>query len=213
MRKRFIYALDTLSINGHDITDHGSNTLQLKATMSDNAQLNATYIGGLNLKKGTHQLNAKLTGLQLVPFSAYTEHLFAYPIENGELALQIAADVNNGQLNSNNKITITDLQIGKKAKRSKAKYKNIPLKLGVDMLKSAQGIVLLDVPVKGDVTSPKFKLGKVVGRALAKVFLGPLMGVRDNRELITPDEAEELLEVLGEDTLQLDTIAKTDTIE
>ena len=213
MRKRFIYALDTLSINGHDITDHGSNTLQLKATMSDNAQLNATYIGGLNLKKGTHQLNAKLTGLQLVPFSAYTEHLFAYPIENGELALQIAADVNNGQLNSNNKITITDPQIGKKAKRSKAKYKNIPLKLGVDMLKSAQGIVLLDVPVKGDVTSPKFKLGKVVGRALAKVFLGPLMGVRDNRELITPDEAEELLEVLGEDTLQLDTIAKTDTIE
>ena len=213
MRKRFIYALDTLSINGHDITDHGSNTLQLKATMSDNAKLNATYIGGLNLKKGTHQLNAKLTGLQLVPFSAYTEHLFAYPIENGELALQIAANVNNGQLNSNNKITITDLQIGKKAKRSKAKYKNIPLKLGVDMLKSAQGIVLLDVPVKGDVTSPKFKLGKVVGRALAKVFLGPLMGVRDNRELITPDEAEELLEVLGEDTLQLDTIAKTDTIE
>lgn len=213
MRKRFIYALDTLSINGHDITDHGSNTLRLKATMSDNAQLNATYIGGLNLKKGTHQLNAKLTGLQLVPFSAYTEHLFAYPIENGELALQIAADVNNGQLNSNNKITITDPQIGKKAKRSKAKYKNIPLKLGVDMLKSAQGIVLLDVPVKGDVTSPKFKLGKVVGRALAKVFLGPLMGVRDNRELITPDEAEELLEVLGEDTLQLDTIAKTDTNE
>ena len=71
------------------------------------------------------------------------------------------------------------------------------------MLKSAQGIVVLQVPVKGDVTSPKFKLGKVFGRAVAKVFFGPLMGIRDNKELISPNEREEMLEILGADTLEL----------
>ena len=81
------------------------------------------------------------------------------------------------------------------------------------MLKSAQGIVVLDVPVKGDITSPKFKLGKVVGRAIAKVFFGPIMGVRDNRKLISSDEMQEMMEILGSDSTELimasDTITKT----
>lgn len=201
MRKDFAYELDTMSLTGHNITNHGTNNLQLTAKMSDDAHLTATYIGGLDIMHGTHKLNAKLTGLQLSHFSPYVEHLFGYPVNDGILAAQIAADVNDGKLASNNKITVTHPSLGKKMLRTKAKYKNIPLKLSLDMLTSSQGIIVLDVPVQGDVASPKFKLGKVIGRALAKVFLGPLMGVRDNRELISPDEVEEMLEVLGEDTI------------
>lgn len=208
MHKRFRYALDRLSIRGNNITDHGSNTLQVVGYMSDSARLTATYVGGINLRSGSHRLNAKLTGLQLPQFSPYAEHLFAYPIKNGELAAQIVATINDGQLSSDNKITITNPEVGKKIRRSKAKHKNVPLKLGVEMLTSAQGIMVLEVPVKGDISSPKFKFGKVVGRAMAKVFLGPLMGVKDNRSLISPDEMEEMLEILGEDS-----ISRNDSIE
>ncbi len=210
MRKRFKYAIDTMSLTGTNIASEGKNSLQLTGRMSDGARLNATYTGGLNFSQGNHRLTAKLTGLQLPKFSPYAENMFACPIENGALAMQINATINNGKLLSDNKITLDQPEIGKKERRSKAKYKNVPLKLGVDMLKSAQGVVVLDVPVRGDITSPKFKLGKVIGRAVAKVFFGPLMGVRDNRKLISSDEVQEMMDILGSDSTEL--IVASDTI-
>ena len=66
------------------------------------------------------------------------------------------------------------------------------------MLTSAQNIMVLEVPVSGNINSPKFRFGKVVGRAIAKVFFGPLMGVRDNREVMSQDEAEEITKLLDE---------------
>ena len=213
MRKRFKYALDTMSLTGENIASQGKNSMKLTGRFSDGTRLNATYTGGLDFSQGNHRLTAKLTGLQLPKFSPYAENMFACPIESGELAMQINATINNGKLLSDNKITIDKPEVGKKVHRSKAPYRNVPLKLGIDMLKSAQGIVVLDVPVKGDITSPKFKLGKVVGRAIAKVFFGPIMGVRDNRKLISSDEMQEMMEILGSDSTELimasDTITKT----
>jgi hypothetical protein len=71
------------------------------------------------------------------------------------------------------------------------------------MLTSAQDIILIDVPVKGDVTNPKFKLSKVIGRALLKVFFGPLMGVNDRNKSVSEAELREMRELLGEDSLSL----------
>ena len=62
---------------------------------------------------------------------------------------------------------------------------------------------MLDVPLKGDVSNPKFKFGKVIGRALLKVFFGPLMGVNDGSRTISDDELEEMKELLGEDSVSL----------
>jgi len=203
MRKRFKYALDTLSITGSNIASQGKNSILLNGRFSDGARLNATYVGGLDFSQGNHRLNAKLTGLQLPNFSPYAEAYFAQPVERGELGLQVEATIYHGKLTSDNRITIDRPEFGKKVRRSKAKYKDVPLKLGVEMLKSAQGIVVLDVPVKGDLGSPKFKLGKVIGRAIAKVFFGPLMGVRDNKDLISPDERQEMMTILGADSTEV----------
>ncbi|MBO4665441.1 MAG: DUF748 domain-containing protein [Paludibacteraceae bacterium] len=200
MRKRFTYAIDTLTLAGENIVSHGKNTLKLNARLSDGGKLNATYTGGLDLKVGLHKLGLKLTNVKLKGFTAYTEHLFACSLTNGDLAVQVDGTINNAKLVMDTKITMDQPEVGKKAWQSNAKLKNVPLKLGIDMLKSAQGIVLLDVPVKGDINSPKFKLGKVFGRALAKVFFGPLMGARDGRSKISHDEMEEMIELLGSDT-------------
>lgn len=200
MRKRFTYAIDTLSLTGNEIVSHGKNMLKLNARLSDGGKLNATYTGGLDLKVGLHKMGLKLTGVKVKGFTAYTEHLFACPVTNGDLAVQVDGTINNAKLVLDTKITIDQPEVGKKAWQSHAKLKNVPLKMGIDMLKSAQGVVLLDVPVKGDINSPKFKLGKVFGRALAKVFFGPLMGARDSRSKISQDEMNEMIELLGTDT-------------
>lgn len=201
MRKHFEYAINTLELSGNNIASQGRNRLDLKATLTNNAKLRATYTGGLDFSTGRHTLNGKLTGVRIKDFSPYAEHYFGCPIEKGDLALQMDGTVTNGQLNSNAKITIDQPEIGKRKLVTKAKYKDIPLKMGVDMLKSSQGIVVLEVPVSGNINSPKFNFGKIVGRAVAKVFFGPLMGVKDNRKKITDDEMAEMMQLLGEDSI------------
>ncbi|MBR0296465.1 MAG: DUF748 domain-containing protein [Paludibacteraceae bacterium] len=198
MRKNVEYTINDFTLSGQDITAQGHNSLRLVAHAGKNATLNATFAGGTDIKHGQHTLNIRLTGVDITDFSQYAEYYFGYPLNNGILSLQSAATIRNGYLNSDNKITIDHPEVGKKMKLRKPKIKNVPLKLGVDMLTSAQGIMVLEVPISGNITSPKFRFGKVAGRAVAKVFFGPLMGIRDNRELISQAEAEEITELVGE---------------
>lgn len=198
MRKNFEYNINDFTLSGQDIAAQGHNSLRLVAHAGKTATLNANFTGGTDIKHGHHTLSMRLTGLDISDFTPYSEYYFGYPLEGGSLALQSSSTINNGQLNSDNKITIDHPEIGKKMKLRKPKIKNVPLKLGVDMLTSAQDIMVLEVPISGNITSPKFRFGKVAGRAIAKVFFGPLMGIRDNRELISQAEAEEITELVGE---------------
>ena len=198
MRKSVEYTINDFTLSGEDVTAQGHNSLRLVAHAGKQATLNATFTGGTDVKHGQHTLNIRLTGVDIKDFSQYAEYYFGYPLNNGVLAFQSTATVNNGYLNSNNKITIDHPEVGKKMKLRKPKIKNVPLKLGVEMLTSAQNMMVLEVPVSGNINSLKFRFGKVVGRAIAKVFFGPLMGVRDNREVMSQDEAEEITKLLDE---------------
>lgn len=195
MRKNFEYTVNDIRLSGTNVVSQGRNSLRLVAHAADDVSLTATYTGGTNLKQGQHTLDCKLTGVNISDFSPYTEHFFGYPLLNGTLALQSNSVITNGRLNSQNKITVNEPEVGKRKRLTKAQYKNVPLKLGVELLTSAQNIMVLEVPVTGDIASPKFRFDKVVGRAVAKVFFGPLMGVRDNRNLISKDEAAEITEI------------------
>jgi hypothetical protein len=62
-------------------------------------------------------------------------------------------------------------------------------------------MILLDVPVSGDARNPKFSFRKVIGRALLKVFFGPLMGLNDRNKSINAAELDEMKELLGEDSV------------
>ena len=70
-------------------------------------------------------------------------------------------------------------------------------------------MIILDVPVTGDAKNPKFSFRKVIGRALLKVFFGPLMGVND-RKSVSEDELKEMQELLEEesDSLGNDTVGE-----
>ena len=111
--------------------------------------------------------------------------------------------VEKAQLQGSNLIIIDAPRVGKKETSSKAPYKDIPLRAAFGILTSAQDKIVLDVPLKGDVNNPKFKLGKVIGRALLKVFFGPLMGVNDRNKSVNEAEMRELQQLLGEDSLSL----------
>lgn len=203
MKKRFEYAIESLRLTGSNVTPYGDNHLSLQATLTHGARLKANFDGNFNLQQGLNTISAKLTGVRVEDFSPYAESLMAYPLEGGELAFESNNTIRDGELVGTNRLTIDQMQVGRKQRFNKAPYRNVPLKLGVSLLRSASGIIVMDLPVTGNVRSPKFSYRQIIRRALLKVFFGPLMGVRDNRKLISADELEEMMELLGEDTLNL----------
>ena len=201
MKNNWEYAIESLRVDGRNVASNGRNQVNVKATLSNNAQLKADYVGSLNLKRDNSRLNLKITGLQLTDFSPLCRNYTGYPLESGVLALESHMEVTNGQLRGDNTIIIDDPKVGKKERFSKAKYKNIPVRAGVNLLTSAQNKIVLDVPVAGDVSNPKVKLSKVIGRAMLKVFFGPLMGVNDKNRTISDEERQEMEELLSEDSV------------
>lgn len=203
MQNQWGYAIKTLDVKGRNVASNGRNQVDLKATLTGGAQVKADYVGSLNLKEDNCRLNLKLLNVQLADFSALCRNYTGYTLDSGELDLESHMNVEKGQLLGTNLIVIDHPRVGKKELFSKAPYKNIPVRAAFGILTSAQDKIVLDVPVKGDVTNPKFKLGNVIGRALLKVFFGPLMGVNDDSRTISDDEVEEMNELLGEDSVSL----------
>lgn len=199
MSKTFEYKVENLTIEGDHLRSGLLNDLHMTARLQNGGTMKVDYQGGLNLKQGNHAIHAKLLDVPLTDFTAYTESYMACPIEDGQLAYESHTVIIEGQLSSHNNVNITNPVIGRKQLLSKAKYKNIPLKMGVNLLKSAKGVIIMEIPVTGDISSPKFNFRKVIGRAVAKVFFGPLMSVKDNRKMISRDEAEEMMEILTDD--------------
>jgi len=201
MKNNWKYAIQSLRVDGWNVASNGRNQVKLKATLTGGAKLNMDYTGSLNLRRDDSRMNLKLTGVRLTDFDAICRNYTGYPLEDGVLSVESHSDITGGQLKAENKIVIDQPKVGKKERLSKAKYKNIPVRAGVDLLRSAQNMVVLDVPIAGDVSNPKVKLSKVIGRALLKVFFGPLMGVNDKKNGISDEEREEMLELLGNDTV------------
>ncbi len=198
MKHEWEYGIKNLAIEGSNIATNGRNSVKIDATLTSDAQLKLDFTGGLDLAHQDTRAELKMNGVQLRDFSALCRNYTGYPLDGGDMRVESRMEVVSGKLNGSNRIIMDHPRVGRRDLMTKAKYKDIPVRLGVKLLTSAQDMIVLDVPVTGDATNPKFNLNKVIGRALLKVFFGPLMGVND-RKNFSEKEIEEMLELLGDD--------------
>lgn len=203
MKHNWQYGIKTLRVDGQNVAGNGRNSIQLSATLPNDGKIKADVVGGLDLKRQDTRMNLKMTGVHLEDFNDLCRNYTGYPLDGGILAVESHMDVTSGKLKGNNIIEIDHPRVGRKERFSKAPYKNIPVRAGVNLLTSAQDMILLEVPVTGDAMSPKFDFRKVISRALLKVFFGPLMGTKDRDKSISKEELQELEELLSEDTTSL----------
>ena len=201
MKHDWEYAIKTLNVEGANIATNGRNNVNLEATLTGDAKLKLNFLGGLDWANQDTRADLSLKGGNIHDFDALCRNYTGYPLDGGDLTIDSHLDVVSGKVKGTNRVEIDHPRVGKKERFSKAPYKNIPVRAGFGLLTSAQDIIILDVPVSGDAKNPKFNFRKVIGRALLKVFFGPLMGVNDRDKSINADELKEMKELLGEDSV------------
>jgi len=173
--------------------------------------------GTINPFSGTQTNDVKISvkDVDLTPTSPYSGKFAGYRIAEGKLSMDLAYEIVGKKLASKNVITLDQFTFGEKVNSPDATH--LPVRLAIAILKDRDGKIVLDVPIEGSLDDPKFRIGKVVTRAIMNILekvatspfslLGALVG-GGGEELGYQDFAAGNAELTPADKQKLDTLAK-----
>jgi hypothetical protein len=107
-------------------------------------------------------------GIDLSPLGPYAARYLGYEIDRAKLGLDMRYRLENRALEGTNVFTADPFLLGAKTDSPDATH--LPVRLGLALLRDRHGVIELDVPVKGSLDDPKFKLGRMILRAVVNVF-------------------------------------------
>ena len=195
MAKPFEYVVSDIRMRSRDFDPSKRNNLQVDARMQRTGQAKLRWEGTLD-DLNNQNITLVLSNLSLRDFTPYCEHFTAYPITGGNLTFRSQNVIRNRYLDGTNHLDAFEPKVDKKRKELKPEM-NIPLKLGLYVLKDKKGHVKMDLPVGGNLDSPEFSYRKIVlkaiGNVLLKVVTAPfsfLSGGNKNLEYIAVDPVQ-----------------------
>ena len=159
MRETFDYELSEIAVD--------MDTFSLQDDwVNINAKMKLNKRGTLEAKLGVNpleplkriELEYVLTDFQLPDINVYSKHYAGLPILFGDMYYVNKTKIADRQLESNNQLIIRNVKMGRKA----GGLYDIPIKLALFVLKDINGDIILDIPVKGDLSDPKVKIGAIV---------------------------------------------------
>ena len=142
--------------------------------------------------------------------------MVGFPIESGLVTLDSSYDITDQQLVSTNHVEIDNLHLGDKIE-GEGKI-NLPVKLGVSLLKDKNGLITLDVPIEGDLGNPNFVVASAISAAATDLIgevakspfrlLARLGGGSDEQDLELIDFEAGTAVLTPNAVANLDTLAK-----
>lgn len=147
----------------------------LQGEFDHNAPL--TISGSINPLAPTAvvDITAKADSVELTDLTSYSTKYAGYPLTRGKLSFDVHYKLNEGKLTADNHIYIDQLTFGDHIDGPDAT--KLPVQLAVSLLKDANGVIDLHVPVSGSISDPDFSLGGVIFRAfinlITKAVLSP----------------------------------------
>lgn len=137
-------------------------------------------------------LSSEFRRLELTAVSPYSGKFAGFRIRKGRLDLELNYQIQGGQLKAQNKVVIDQLELGEKVDSPEAL--DLPIRLGISLLKDSAGRISLELPIKGDLNNPQFSvmplitqtLGNLISKAVQSPFkaIGGLVDGLGNKEQI-----------------------------
>ncbi|KAF7599144.1 MAG: hypothetical protein CGU28_12880 [Candidatus Dactylopiibacterium carminicum] len=143
-------------------------TLTLEAALDGNAPVSVE--GRLNpLRQDRYlDLKAKVNDVDLTGVSTYSTKYVGYGITRGRLSMALDYAIRDRQLTAQNQVFLDQLTFGDRVESPDAV--NLPVKLGVALLKDRQVRIDLNLPVSGSLDDPQFSVGGVIWRVIVNLF-------------------------------------------
>ena len=131
--------------------------------------------GKLNARAATPAPDAStditidIKGIDLSPLSPYVGTYAGYELERGSLMVDVKTHLAQRKIDSANVVTLNQFTLG--AATNNPKATSLPVRLGIALLTDLDGNIVIDLPVKGSLDDPNFKIGRVVLHVIVNLLL------------------------------------------
>ena len=157
------------AVRGLELPNGKRTDLSFNATFDQQAPLVAEGYLQPTEDGADTDLKVTLINLDMTQLSPYTRKYIAYPVSKGMLSADVAVSLKGKLLSTNNVFDIYQFDVGNKVNSPDAP--NIPIGLGLALLRDSSGNIRLDIPVEGNVDDPQFRLGRVIGSAILNILV------------------------------------------
>ncbi len=127
--------------------------------------------------------------MELTTFNPYSGKFAGYSISKGKLTTELKYKVEDRALNAEHHVIVDNLEFGEKTDSKDAAP--IPLKLAVALLKDRRGVIDLELPVRGTLDDPTFRLAPIIWKAvlglLTKIVTAPFAALGGGEDLAYVD--------------------------
>lgn len=175
--------------------------LDINAVMEKHGKFTLNGFIVPNHENPTLDLGIGLNNLIMTIFTPYSGKFTGYEVNKGKLFLRMNYNLKDLQLSGSNNVVLDQFTLGKEVKSKDAT--NLPVKLILALIKDGDGRIKMNVPVKGDVSSPEFSLGGAIWTAVHNIliniitspfsFLGGIFGGGDDVDSIYFQEGKAIL--------------------
>lgn len=167
----FSYTITDISLAAQRVTsEQAEGIIKASATLNETGRLEADAVfDPQDLRNVVVDLSVE--NLDLAHLDPYFRWYAAHPAEDGVLRFTTTTSVFEGQLDSRNHLRVDKLKVGKKVDDHDPGIFVLPLRLAVGLLKDANGVVDLDVPVKGDLNDPQFRVWPLVWQVVKNLIV------------------------------------------
>lgn len=190
LKPKFATSMEGLngSIKGLSTAKNSRAKIDLKGTADKTAPLRIKgQVNVFNPDRYT-DIGLDFKNLSLTSLTPYSGKFAGYKIEKGKLSMDLKYTIKKKKLAAENKIVIDQLTLGDEVDSPDAV--SLPLSLAIALLKDADGVIDIDLPLKGSLDDPQFSIWGIVGDVLmnmiTKVVTSPFAALGS---LVGDDEA------------------------
>jgi len=124
-------------------------------------------------------LKADIEQLDLPPLTPYSSKILGYGVRSGALDSQIDLTIEASRLDALIKLDLDGIDIIETDPKTAAALNSaagISIDLALSTLKDSDGKLRLEIPVKGDIDKPDFRMQNIINKALGKAMQGATLG-------------------------------------
>jgi hypothetical protein len=156
------------------------------------------------------------SNIDLPVFSPYTAHYIGQKIQKGKLKIDLAYKLSQNVLEGENRVVLDQFYLGEKVPSPDAL--KLPIGLAIAVLRERDGRIPIDLPVRGSLDDPNFKIGGVIWQAVRNIFvkaatapfalLGGMFGGGKDQDLSYIDFASAASEPAGAEADKIGVLVK-----
>jgi len=155
--------------------------------------------GSLNTAapKAFTDISLAFRNIDLHSLTPYSGKFVGRAIDQGKLTVALRYKIVKSKMKGENGLVINQIKLGKTVKSKDAV--SLPLDFAIALLEDRDGVIDIDMPVRGDVDNPDFKWGGVVWKAFVNLLtkavtapfdlIGAMLGIEGDTLKYIPFEA------------------------